>query len=334
MTVGADSARPGTSGGMRGGGGGRGGSKSVLPAVSNDTAAIDSVSGWSTTQEKQGGGAGVTQMGGEHHGGMGANGGGGVGRRLSRRSSGKLQSVDEHQASVASTTENIVIPEIMLPNAEPRALSPDAGTASVSDMAAGLVQEQRATGGGTPGSADNGITQRPAIPRSRRRTSVIHAGGRSSIMAGAGLPLVDVGHKPARASTPDSPNADSGHGHARGGHSLRNLSSVQLLVKRWWRGVIGAGGSGVLGTLFCPSENHFIASIYSYSHTRTNDDNSRRCLKATFCFYKRRSLFLFSYRHREILLLLVLPCLCSNDPISACVTCIDNAAIVLVCTFN
>lgn len=234
-----------------------------MAAVSNDTAAaIDSVSGWST-QERQGGGAGVTQMGGEH-GGVGVNAGGGVGRRLSRRSSGKLQSVDEHRASVDSTSEHIVIPEIILPNAEPRALSPGAGTASVSD-ATGPTQEQRTPGAGMPGSADNGITQRPAIPRSRRRTSVIHSSGRSSIMAGTGLPLVDVGHKPVRASTPESPNADSGHGHGRGGHSLRNLSSVQLLVKRWWRGVIGAGGSGVLGTMGIKKTVPFASIAYSRS---------------------------------------------------------------------
>ena len=109
---------------------------------------------------------------------------------------------------------------------------------------------------GTPGARESPIGQRASpvdgnpmqqqqqqrpILRSRRRTSVIHGANRQAPLVGMGAAqIIDAGMKGVgRAPTPDSPSSV----HA---HSLRNLSSVQLLVKRWWRGVIG-GGSGVLG---------------------------------------------------------------------------------------
>ena len=151
-------------------------------------------------------------------------------RRLStRRSSGEmLTSVDELAAQSTASVEqanNGVLP-------------------GANDGVAGPFGARESPVGQRASPVDMGPVQQRPILRSRRRTSMIsHGTTRQGSLVGIGATqLQEGGMKGAgRAPTPDSPSSV----HA---HSLRNLSSVQLLVKRWWRSVIG-GGSGVLGTL-------------------------------------------------------------------------------------
>ena len=132
-------------------------------------------------------------------------------RRLGRRSISKLQAVAENSAAAASQGDSLA-------------------TALTATPTQDATTQQRP----------------PPILRSRRRTSVMHGASRQIALSGLNTGIQDGNIKAARAPTPESPSG-SNHSHAHAhGHSLRNLSSVQLLLKRWWRNVIG-GGSGVLG---------------------------------------------------------------------------------------